>query len=248
MIRVFDNPEAASRAAADLFVRQAREAVDDRGQFQVALAGGQTPRRTYQLLVTESRLEKIPWPEMEVFWGDERCVAPEDERSNAQMAREVMLTRVPVNADRVHPICCASDPKAEASRYEALLRVRLPATSSAFDLVFLGLGQDGHTASLFPGSSVLKKSKRWVAEVHPAGQDITRITLTPIILNAARLVVFLVFGHSKAKILKTILEGPVDGRRLPAQYIRPVTGRLVWLVDREAASLLERSILVHEKS
>ncbi len=147
--------------------------------------------------------------------------------------------RIPVAPSHIHPIRCAGDPGAEATRYDQLLRTRLLETTAVLDLVFLGLGQDGHTASLFPYSSVLEEKQRWVAEVLVAEPKISRVTLTPVVINAARTVIFLVFGGDKAQILKSVLEGPFDTRRLPAQGIQPTSGRLVWLVDREAASLLE---------
>jgi len=243
MISMFDNTESASRAAADLFVLQSREAVHKRGQFQVALSGGHTPKRMYELLAQHPRPEQTPWQETQVFWGDERCVAINDERNNARMVQKILLDRVPVDVASVHPIQCAGDAKAEAVRYDALLRKHLTDAAPALDLVFLGLGQNGHTASLFPYSPVLKETERWAAEIYIDEQGMSRVTMTPIIINAARLVVFLVFGRDKAQILKTVLEGPIDSMRLPAQLIRPVNGRIIWMVDQDAASLLlERTL------
>jgi 6-phosphogluconolactonase len=237
MIRTLRDPEAVSRAAADLFVASAQEAVARRGRFKVALSGGQTPLRTYQLLAEPHWRDRTPWPKIDVFWGDERCVPLDDARSNAGMAMKRLLAQVPLEADRAHPIGCAADPEAGAAAYEALLRSHFPVIP-VLDLVFLGLGRNGHTASLFPESPVLGEKKRWAAPVRLDGQDVPRVTLTPMILNAARVVAFLVFGRGKAEVLRAVLEDPPQARHLPAQLIRPVTGRLIWLTDEAAASEL----------
>lgn len=239
MIRLFHDFESLSHAAADLFAKQARDTISRRGKFLVALAGGHTPQRTYQLLAQPPHIDQIPWTDVHVFWGDERFVPQNDERNNARMARLALLDRVPVKKDHIHPICCEIDPESTASRYDKLLRSSLPASEPALDLVFLGLGQDGHTASLFPRSPALSEKTRWVAPVHNAEQAMDRVTLTAPLLNASRFVVFLVSGREKAPILKTVLEDTRNTRQLPAQLIRPASGQLIWLVDAEAASLLE---------
>ena len=238
MIRRFDDPESLSRAAADFFVQQAQAAVRDHGRFNVALAGGHTPLRTYQLLAQPPWRDRTPWSHIHVFWGDERCVAADDDRSNAGMAHRALLRHVAVDAAHVHPIRCDADPEAGAAHYDQLLRTHLPAAAPVLDLVFLGLGQNGHTASLFPYSRAIDEEERWAANVYVAEQAMHRVTLTPVILNTARIVAFLVFGGDKAQILSTVLEGPSDPRRLPAQIIRPCTGRLIWMVDQAAACQL----------
>ena len=243
MIRQFNDPESLSLGAADLFLHQAATAVRDRGKFLVALAGGQTPRRTYELLALPPRLEQAPWSKTHIFWGDERCVPDDDERNNARMTRLALLDQVPVEKVNVHPIRCAGDPEKEAARYEAILRSALPASNPCLDLVFLGLGEDGHTASLFPFSPVLEVKNRWAAAVSAAGQEMHRVTLMPAVLAAARMVVFLVSGPHKAAILKRVLEGPVAPRQLPAQLMLSACKQTVWMVDREAASLLDPQTL-----
>lgn len=239
MIRTFKDPEAVSRAAADLFVELAAEAVAARGRFRVALSGGNTPLRTYRLLAAPPRRERTPWPQTEVFWGDERCVPLDDGRSNAGMATRTLLTRVPVMSGSVHPMRCDADPEAAAADYEALLRACFE-TVPVLDLIFLGLGQNGHTASLFPHSPLLAETARWVAAVRVAGQETRRVTLTPVVINAARVVAFVVFGRDKAAVLRSVLQGPPDPGRLPAQLIRPRGGRLIWLTDEAAAAELGR--------
>ncbi len=237
MLWIFPDPETLSCAAAALFIRQAQRAIRRSGRFVVALAGGQTPRRTYEWLAHPACRNTVEWEAVYVFWGDERCVPLEDPRSNARMACEALLNHVPIPPDHIHPIVCEGDPAAAAVRYEAVLRRFFGEGPPRFDLVFLGLGEDGHTASLFPFHPALEERTRWVVEVE--GTLPPRVTLTFPALNQARRVAFLVSGASKAEILKEVLRGPVDPRRRPAQGIRPAAGRVLWLVDRGAASRLE---------
>jgi len=247
VIRLFDDPEAVSRAAADLFVRQARQAVTKRGCFKVALAGGHSPRRTYELLAEPSSSNRIAWKKIDWFWGDERCIAADDERNNAQMARLALLQWVLHDDSRGHPILCTSDPGKEAVRYDKLLHSHFPKDGPTFDLAFLGLGQNGHTASLFPFSRLLEERERWAAEVYPANEEMVRVTLTAPLFNMSRLVIVLVFGRDKAQILREVLEGPAEPSRLPVQLIRPKNGQMIWLIDREAASLLNNTVF-HKES
>jgi 6-phosphogluconolactonase len=236
MIRIFADAEALSEAAAALFVRAAQRAVRNTGRFVVALSGGQTPRRTYERLACPECRDAVPWEAVHVFWGDERCVPFEDPRCNARMAYEALLRHVPIPAHQVHPIPCEGDPETAAVRYEALLRSFFREAPPRFDLVFLGLGEDGHTASLFPFHPAVTEPRRWVAAVPEA--DPPRVTLTLPILNQARRVVFLVTGARKAEILRAVWEGPFDPLRRPAQGVRPGPGRVLWLVDAAAASEL----------
>jgi 6-phosphogluconolactonase len=240
MIQVFADSEALSRGAAEFFVSAARNAVAARGRFSVALSGGGTPRRTYELLAQPAFRGRLPWVQSHVFWGDERCVDPEDPRSNARLAREALLQHVPIPAGQVYPMVCAPTPAAGARSYEALLRNFFGAAEPRFDLILLGLGENGHTASLFPGAPVLKEQKRWVAEVYVAEQDMYRLTLTAGIINQARVVVFLVAGAAKAAVVQEVRQGPRDPRRLPAQLIQPERGELHWLLDKGAAGSIPR--------
>jgi 6-phosphogluconolactonase len=238
MIRVYADLESVSRAAADLIAAQANLAVAARGRFSLALSGGSTPRRTYELLAAPPFKDQAPWDRMHVFWGDERCVPPDDPRSNARMAREAWLDHVPIPAGQIHPIDCAGDPDAAARDYEAGLRKFFAGAAPRLDLVLLGLGDNGHTASLFPGTPVLQERERWAAAVYVAAGDLYRVTLTAPLINQAAHVVFLVAGGAKAAVLRDVLHGPRDPARLPAQLIRPDGGELLWLADREAAALL----------
>ncbi len=236
MIRIFPDAEALSRAAAALFARAAQRAVRNAGRFVVALSGGQTPRRTYERLACPECRDAVPWEAVHVFWGDERCVPFEDPRSNACMAYEALLQHVPIPPHQIHPIRCEGDPETAAARYEALLRSFFREAPPRFDLILLGLGEDGHTASLFPFHPAVTEQRRWVAAVPEA--DPPRVTLTLPILNQARRVVFLVTGARKAGILREVLQEPPDPLRRPVQGVRPGPGRVLWLVDAAAASEL----------
>jgi 6-phosphogluconolactonase len=221
----------AARAAGE-FVRLAGQALRTRGRFTAALAGGATPQRMYALLA-EAQLD---WRGVLFFWGDERCVPPDHADSNYRMAAEALLNRIPIPPENIHRIR-GELPAEEAARlYELELRrvsvVRL-------DLVLLGLGPDGHTASLFPGTAALHEAARWTAAVPhttPPPPLVDRVTLTLPVLNAAANVLFLVAGADKAEVLTRILRGPSQPDLLPAQAVRPVDGRLRWLLDRPAAS------------
>ncbi|RJR32432.1 MAG: 6-phosphogluconolactonase [Deltaproteobacteria bacterium] len=235
MLQTFSNLEALSQAAAALFARLAAVAVKSRGRFSVALSGGSTPRRTYEILAQPPFREEVPWNRIHVFWGDERCVPPSDPRSNTLMARKAWLDQVPVPQTQIHPISCQLDPGAGAREYESLLRDFFGSSPPCLDLVLLGLGKDGHTASLFPDNPALRERERWTATVQVPGEDIHRVTLTPVLINRAAAVAFLAAGAAKAGALREVLQGPRGPLRLPAQVINPDQGELYWLVDREAA-------------
>ncbi len=244
-VMVLDTPDAVARAGAEGFVRCAREAVAARGRFVVALSGGSTPRALHRLLAAEPLRGQVPWERTEVFWGDERCVPPDHPDSNYRMARETLLDAVPIPPARVHRMAGEHpDPAAAAAAYEAEVARVLGGTPGApppvFDLIFLGMGPDGHTASLFPGTAALAERTRWVVANHvptAPGGVAHRLTVTYPLLNRAARVIFLVAGPDKAAALRDVLEGPLDPQRLPAQAVRPATGDLVWLVDRAAVAL-----------
>jgi len=236
-VRTFADLEALSQAAAESIVAIARESVQARGRFSIALAGGNTPKRTYELLGERHR-DAIDWSRWQVLFGDERFVPKDDKRSNYRMARDALLAGTPIPVDNVHPIPTDTPTVGDAAdAYDRTLRhVLADATQlAAIDLVLLGVGPDGHTASLFPGSPVLREVFRTVAAVHvTAAQIPQRITLTFPVLNAAARVIFLVAGAEKAKIVKSVLS---DQAMVPAGMIRPTEGELIWLADRAAAAL-----------
>jgi 6-phosphogluconolactonase len=238
MIRRYKDLEAISRAAAEIFVEEAADAVSARGRFAVALSGGETPRRLYNLLAESPIRENIEWKAVHVFWGDERCVPDDDPRSNARMARLSLLDHVPLPSENIHPITCDRPPQEAAVQYEAEIRTFFGTDAPAFDLVLLGLGDNAHTASIFPHTPVLDEKDRWVAEVYVPEQDMHRITLTAPVINQARQVLFLVSGPGKAGALQQVLQGPFRPYDFPAQLIRTKAGQTLWLVDRDAAGKL----------
>jgi 6-phosphogluconolactonase len=247
-VEVFRSTDALMQAAADEFVRCAVEATRARGRFAVALAGGSTPAGLYALLARDAYARRIEWARVHVFWGDERCVPPGNPASNYRMAREHLLDRVPVPERSVHRVRGEGDPAEAATAYERELRAAFatpegpprPTPGSRFDLVLLGMGGDGHTASLFPGTSAVRERERWVRAQHVAAVSMWRVTLTPVVINAAAEVAFLVAGREKAPTLHRVLEGPYQPDALPAQAIAPHAGRLCWLVDAAAAADLRR--------
>jgi 6-phosphogluconolactonase len=241
-LRVYPGAEQLAVAAADEFAARARDAVSERGRFAAALPGGSTPNRFYEVLAARRR--GIPWGKVHLFWGDERFVPPDHPDSNFRAARELLVARIPIPQANVHPIGTEGNvPETAASLYEQNLRVffGLPACQfPRFDLVILGLGADGHTASLFPGSDALQERARLVAAPLVATLGAYRITLTLPVLNNARAVMFLVSGGPKAEALARALEGHTAGDDIPSRLVRPREGTLLWMVDRAAAAGLHR--------
>lgn len=243
-IQVAANARELSRLAAERFVRLAVEAVREKGLFTVALAGGSTPRSLYALLASwdEPFRAQLPWEKIHFFFGDERHVPPDHPDSNYRMTSEAMLARVPVPAENVHRIKSEkTDAGRAADEYEQTLRKFFRLAEGQlprFDLILLGIGPDGHTASIFPGTDVINEKSRLVVAPWVEKFKSYRITLTPHVLNNAAAVVFLVNGTAKAKVLREVLEGEHQPERLPAQLIRPNKGKLLWLVDQEAAHFL----------
>jgi 6-phosphogluconolactonase len=234
---VYETPEELAEAAARDFAARAEEAIDALGRFAVVLAGGSTPKATHEALARDYS-GRLDWGRVHVFFGDERTVPPDHEDSNYRMAHEALLSRVPVGS--VHRMRGELPPAEAAAAYEEELREFFgPDGVPAFDLILLGLGEDGHTASLFPETSALDVTDRWVVANPVLKLEATRLTLTIPVINAARAVAFLVAGEGKAKALKEILEGDADPREYPAKFIRPEGGDLTWMVDRAAAGSLE---------
>jgi 6-phosphogluconolactonase len=233
MIESFPTPEILADAVARHIVARAAEAVAATGRFTLALAGGSTPRAAYAQLATDAFAHRVEWGRVHVLWGDERCVPPDDPRSNYRMAKEALLDRVPIPAQRIHRIRGEDDPEKAAAEYEGELRALLG--REGLDLALLGMGEDGHTASLFPGQAAVHETARWVLAVPTPDATMWRITLTPALLNQARNVTFVVAGAGKAERLQQVLQGPFTPDLLPAQAIRPVEGQLTWMVDETAA-------------
>ena len=242
-VEVHPDPAALVRAAADCVRRAAETAIDERGRFAIALAGGSTPRQLYTRLADEARDRGTTlWRQTHFFWGDERVVPPDHPDSNFRMARETLLDRLSIDADQIHRMKgeyadvahAAGDYEREIVEFFALERGERP----RFDLILLGMGPDGHTASLFPGTTALHETQRIVVANHVPALGVFRITLTAPAINHARHVVFLVEGESKAPMLQQVLEGPRDPDRLPSQLIQPDAGTLTWMMDEAAAAQL----------
>lgn len=247
VLRRFDNVESLSEAAAHEFVRRGREAVAARGRFTVALSGGSTPKRLYHLLAAEPFRAQVDWSRIEIFWGDERCVPPDHADSNYRMAHEAMLRDLPIATELVHRMEAErGDRDAAARDYQAVLARDLGVSENgpppALDLILLGMGPDGHTASLFPHTAALDETTHWVVANHVPQLHTDRLTMTRPILNRGREVLFLVAGADKAERLVEVLTGPADPKRLPSQSIQPVEGQLLWYVAADAAGRLPSSL------
>lgn len=242
-IRILADANAIAQTAAAEFLEAAKEAVRKKGNFCVALSGGSTPKALYGLLMDNPVLQAmVPWGKIQFYFGDERHVPPDDTESNFRMAMEAMLAKAPVDARQVHRIKGEEPNAAQAAEeYEEDLRTSFRLAEGQlprFDLALLGMGPEGHTASLFPGTVALKEERRlvvsnWVGKLY---RD--RITLTPPVLNNAARIIFMVHGAEKAPALKAVLEGPYEPDQLPAQIIKPKEGKVLWLVDPTAAAML----------
>lgn len=238
-IRTLTAPQELFAAAAEEVIRAANEAVSARGKFTISLSGGSTPKALYNLLATNARTA-LPWDQMYFFWGDERHVPPNDPDSNYRMVNEAMLSKVAVPPAHVFRIEAENrDASAAAAAYEQTLRkfFELDATGvPRFDLILLGMGPDGHTASLFPGTEGLKEKSRLVIANWVEKLKTHRLSFTLPVLNAGRCVAFLVSGTDKAPALKAVLEGNEPGEQYPAKLVQPKDGKLIWFLDRAAAS------------
>jgi 6-phosphogluconolactonase len=243
---IFDTPEEVARAAAERFVKYANEAIAERGVFSVALAGGNTPRRVYELLASDPFKSLINWSSVHLFFGDERFVPPDHPDSNYRMVYKTLISAIDIPAQNVHRMLGEGNAEESAAAYEQELRCFFGEDSwPRFDLVLLGMGEDGHTASLFPGSNALKEEAKWVVATRMENplenQSQGRITLTVPVFNHAARVLFLVTGKGKAERLAEVLHPPRGARPdnaapLPAQLIQPLNGSLDWLIDKAAAS------------
>lgn len=242
-LRIFRDLERLSRHAANLFVEQAELSVRERNQFLVALNGGSTPNRLFQLLATDYR-DQVDWSKVQIFWGDERCVLPSDDGSSYGQAREHLLSHVPIPESNSHRIKGELSPAEASKEYSFTLKkfATAPFDWPRFDLVYLGMGEDGHTASLFPGSAVTVSEPTLPVTAHYQDRPANRVTLTPLVFNQARRIVFMATGEKKATTLAEVLSDRYNPELYPAQRIDPKAGELIWLVDESAASKLPRKM------
>lgn len=243
-IIITNDPTQLARTGAGIFMTTAKDCVDQKNFFSIAISGGSTPRGMHRMLTEEPYRSDIPWKKIHIFWVDERCVPVDDPASNFGLAKKDFLQRIPIPLEQIHSMPGEIAPEEGAKKYqeemEKIFRTKeedLP----IFDLIFLGMGKDGHTASLFPGAKSPHAPGRWVIAVKGGNPNVYRLTLTYDVLNRAKRVYFLVSGTEKAPIVKTVLEN--KNAHLPAQQIQPVKGRLTWLLDKEAASLLSKEMI-----
>ncbi len=236
VVKVFRDISGLSQAAAKLFVELANQSIAERGRFLVALSGGSTPMKLYERLADET----LDWSRVHFFWGDERCVPVEDSGNSYGQAKKVLFDRI--SATNIHRVKSELEPDSAARDYAHTLSqfADPPLDFPRLDLALLGMGDDGHTASLFPGSPVGMSTPTLAVTAHYQGRPANRITLTPPVFNQAREVWFLVIGQSKAKTLKYVIEGEFNPEVYPAQRIHPINGNLVWMIDEAAGSLLEK--------
>jgi len=238
-IQIFPGVDALAHAAAELITTAATESIAARDVFHLVLSGGSTPRAIFSLLNREPYAQKIHWEKVHLWWGDERCVPPVHPDSNYRMAYDIFIKNLPIPDSQIHRIQAELPARQAAENYEMAIREKLPSeTFPLFDLVILGLGEDGHTASLFPHTSALSEKAKWVTENFVAKLDAWRITLTIPVINAARQVVILVSGESKAQTLKLVLQSPYEPEIYPIQMIKPEKGTKTWLLDAQAAAKL----------
>jgi len=240
-LRRLTTPQDLFQAAAEEVLRIATDAVAKRGRFTMALSGGSTPKNLYTLIAANASAA-LPWAQMFFFWGDERHVPPDDPDSNYRMAKEALLSKVPIPPGNIFPIPAENqDAVAAADAYEQTVRkffALRPGEFPRFDLILLGMGPDGHTASLFPETAALQEKSRLVVANWVEKLKTSRITLTLPVLNAARCVAFLVSGADKAAVLHEVLEGSAPAEKYPSKLVQPTNGKLIWFLDRAAASQL----------
>jgi 6-phosphogluconolactonase len=244
-VHVYPDLEHLSRAALQLFSDQAEIAVRERGLFLTALSGGGTPLPLFRLLARD-KTGRIDWKKTHIFWGDERCVPPVDAESNYGQARESLLKPAKVPEENIHRINGELKPEKASKEYARVLKEfsSTPLIWPRFDLVLLGLGEDGHTASLFPGSPVEATSPTLAVTAHYQDRPSHRVTLTPPVFNSARLILFMAVGENKALTLARVLNNGYQPKLYPAQRIDPQDGRLVWLLDAAAAQKLPNSLIM----
>lgn len=239
-MHVFEDHQRFVDGSADFIADIAAGAIAERGRFTIALSGGGTPKQIYARLATADYPDRVAWEKAHIFFGDERCVPPDDARSNYRMAREAWFDHAPIPGENIHRIHGEDDPALEAVRYEQdIAGLYRSARFPAFDLILLGLGDNGHTASLFPGTAALCETTRWVVAQYVEVMTTWRVTFTAPLINAARHVAFLAEGAGKAQMLWNVIKGPYQPDVWPSQLIQPARGELHWLVDAAAAATVQ---------
>ncbi|GAA6766821.1 6-phosphogluconolactonase [Flavobacterium sp. CGRL1] len=235
MIQIYNTTEEINTAAADLFTTAAQDAIAKRGKFTAVLTGGSSPAGIYKLLASDAYKNKIDWSKVYIFWGDERWVPLNDDLSNAKMSYAALLSHVPIPSENIFEMYKDGvTPEDYAVTYEQSIR-KILGEEGKFDFIFLGMGDDGHTASLFPGEAVLNEQNKWVDAYFLAPQNMHRITLTAPLINKAEKIIVVTFGEKKAHALKEVTKGEYNPSLYPTQLIKPISGELLFLVDKSAA-------------
>jgi 6-phosphogluconolactonase len=234
-VKTFDTPATLARGAAEFIVARINDVLNHQDRFTLALSGGSTPNALYELLAKPPFSEQIPWAQLHIFWGDERAVPLDDPQNNAGVAYEKLLGNVYTPDSQIHVWETDLTPEAAAADYDRLLHTYFTATGPTFDLVLLGLGDDGHTLSLFPGTEVVHEKTAWTRAFRLDAQQMHRLTLTASVVNRASAVLFLVAGDKKTNALREVLHGDYQPDLYPAQVIKPAPGKLLWFVDKAAA-------------
>ena len=238
-LHIYSNPDELSHAVAEWITDRIAATLKDQDRFTIALSGGSTPKALHKLLAASPYKEQIDWAKLHVFWGDERDVPFTDDRNNAKMAYDTLLNFVPIPPYHIHVMRTDIGPEESAAEYEKILHFYFDNTPTSFDLVLLGMGDDGHTLSLFPGTAAVHEEKAWTIAYFLKAQDMYRITLTKTIVNKAAKVAFLTTGPNKAHALEEVQQGAYNPDLYPSQEIKPVNGELHWFVDAAAASELK---------
>jgi 6-phosphogluconolactonase len=233
MIKSFKSAEDLCRAAMDMFIDLAKESIGRAGKFSVVLSGGRTPNLLYDMLAQPINASKVDWKNVFVFWGDERYVDYNNADNNAFQAKEHLLDHVNIPQANIFRIPVTGDYRADAISYEKSIRQFFQGSTPAFDLVFLGMGEEGHTASLFPGSDLLEEEERLVRDVYVEIKQMQRISFTPPLINAAKHIVFMITGTEKAAAYNAVSRGAFNPTLFPAQIIKPTRGKITWLLGEE---------------
>ncbi|MEZ0607216.1 6-phosphogluconolactonase [Fibrella sp. WM1] len=237
-INIVNDPTELAQQAAEWITERIEQTLATRPRFTIALSGGSTPKALHLLLAQPPLRDRIDWPRVHVFWGDERYVPLTDERNNARMAYDTLLDKVNVPADNIHVMRTDRQPDASMEEYAQILHRYFDGHEQTFDLVLLGMGDDGHTLSLFPGTEVVSEDVAWTKAFFLQQQDMFRLTLTAPVVNQAAAVLFLVAGDNKADALYGVLKGDYQPYKYPSQRIKPITGELIWFIDEAAAKRL----------
>ncbi|GAB3696656.1 6-phosphogluconolactonase [Spirosoma flavus] len=237
---VTKNPADLAKTAAKFIAKRINDVLKTQDRFTIALSGGSTPKALHELLAKSPYAEQIPWAQLHLFWGDERYVPIDDPQNNAGMAYDTLLGHVYTPEEQIHVWRTDLSPEEAAADYDRILHAYFGETGPTFDLILLGMGDDGHTLSLFPGTDVVHETTAWTKAYFLTKQDMYRLTITAPVANRAKCVLFLVAGPQKAAPLKEVLEGEFNPDVYPSQVIKPVDGELVWMVDEKAASALKK--------